>query len=388
MDERPVTHADVVIAGGGLVGALTGLMLAQQRPDWHIVVCEPRAEGPPADKRIIALAAASAQRLQSLGVLNGIDSTPIKHIHISDRGFAGATELHAENERVEALGRVVAASELVNNLYLSCQKQTNLEWLSGVRLDSLQQQQKQVELNLDNGQQLLAKLLIGADGQNSLVREQLELKSDVYDYGQFGCIATLDLEQPLDGWAYERFTENGPIALLPMQGSQASLVWSFTEAQRDVAQQWSDTEFMQRCQQAFGYRAGLFSGVSKRVFYPLTLRRAKRSTHHRSVIIGNASHALHPIAGQGFNLGLRDTEVLCESLANVDDAGNFQALQGYEQNRERDYQAIIKLTDGLVRGFSNHYWPTVLGRNSALMLLQHCSPLKSAFARLTMGMQP
>ncbi|MBJ7266807.1 2-octaprenyl-6-methoxyphenyl hydroxylase [Idiomarina abyssalis] len=388
MDERPVTHADVVIAGGGLVGALTGLMLAQQRPDWHIVVCEPRAEGPPADKRIIALAAASAQRLQNLGVLDGIDSTPIEHIHISDRGFAGATELHAKDENVEALGRVVSASELVNNLYLSCQEQTNLSWLSGVRLESLQQQQEQVELTLDNAQKLQTKLLIGADGQHSLVREQLGLVSDIYDYGQFGCIATLDLEKPLNGWAYERFTEAGPIALLPMQNKRASLVWSFTESQREAAEQWSDTEFLRHCQQAFGYRAGLFTGVSKRVFYPLILRRAKRSVHHRSVIIGNASHALHPIAGQGFNLGLRDTEVLCEALANVDDTGNFQALQGYEQNRERDYQAIIKLTDGLVRGFSNHYLPTVVGRNSALMLLQHCSPLKSAFARLTMGMQP
>ncbi|RUO68433.1 2-octaprenyl-6-methoxyphenyl hydroxylase [Idiomarina ramblicola] len=387
MDEKPVTHADVAIAGGGLVGALTGLMLAQQRPDWHIVVCEPRAEGPPADKRIIALAAASAQRLQSLGVLDSIDTTPIKHIHISDRGFAGAAELHAEHEQVEALGRVVAASGLVNNLYLNCQKQTNLEWLSGVRLESLQQQRKHVELSLDNGQKLLAQLLIGADGQNSRVREQLGLESDVYDYGQFGCIATLDLEQPLDGWAYERFTDAGPIALLPMQGKQASLVWSFTEAQREAAEQWSEKEFLRHCQQAFGYRAGIFSGVSKRVFYPLILRRAKRSVHHRSVIIGNASHALHPIAGQGFNLGLRDTEELCESLATTDDPGSFKALQRYEQSRERDYQAIIKLTDGLVRGFSNQYLPTVIGRNSALMLLQHCTPLKSAFARLTMGMQ-
>ncbi|MDV6315710.1 2-octaprenyl-6-methoxyphenyl hydroxylase [Idiomarina sp. HP20-50] len=388
MDEKPVTQTDVAIAGGGLVGALTGLMLAQQRPDWRIVVCEPRAEGPPTDKRIIALAAASAQRLQTLGVLEGIESTPIKHIHISDRGFAGATELHAQQEQVDALGRVVAASELVNNLYLSCQQQTNLTWLSGVRLESLQQQQEQVELTLNNGQQLQTKLLIGADGQNSLVREQLRLESDVYNYGQFGCIATLDLEQPLNGWAFERFTEAGPIALLPMQGNQASLVWSFTEAQRDAAEQWSDAEFLRRCQQAFGYRAGLFSGVSRRVFYPLILRRAKRSVHHRSVIIGNASHALHPIAGQGFNLGLRDTEELCQSLAATDDPGSFKALQRYEQSREQDYQAIIKLTDGLVRGFSNHYWPTVLGRNSALMLLQHCGPLKSAFARLTMGMRP
>lgn len=388
MDDSSVMHADVAIAGGGLVGALTGLMLAQQHPDWRIVVCEPRAEGPPPDKRIIALAAASANRLQRLGVLDGIDSTPIQHIHISDRGYLGATELHAEQENVDALGRVVAASKLVNNLYEGCREQSNLTWLSGVKLDTLTQHRTHVELALDNGDAYTARLLIGADGQHSRVREQLRLASEVSDYGQFGCIATIELEQPLNGWAYERFTDAGPIALLPMSNQQASLVWSFTESDWKAAEQWTDDVFLERCQRAFGYRAGRFKGVSKRVFYPLTLRRAKRSVHHRCVIIGNASHALHPIAGQGFNLGLRDTEALCEALLHADDPGRFAGLNRYEAQREADYQSIITLTDALVRGFSNHYWPTVAGRNGALTLLQHCSPLRSTFARLTMGMKP
>ena len=388
MDERQVISADVAIVGGGLVGALTGMMLAQQRPDWRIVICEPRKEGPPNDKRIIALAAASAHRLSKLGVLDNITHEPIKHIHISDRGFIGGTELHAEQEGVEALGKVVAASELVGRLYDSCQQLSNITWLGGVRAEQVQQESAQATVVLDNQQQVHCRLLIGADGQNSLVREQLRLKSEVTDYGQYGCIATLELEQPLNGWAYERFTENGPIALLPMQGNQASLVWSFTERQLAEAEQWTDAEFLQRCQKAFGYRAGRFKSVSPRVFYPLILRRAKRSTHHRAVIIGNASHALHPIAGQGFNLGLRDVEQLCESLAKAIDPGAFEHLNDYEQHRERDYESIIRLTDGLVRGFSNQFWPTVLGRNSALMLLQHCAPLKSRFARLTMGMKP
>lgn len=388
MDEPQVIAADVAIVGGGLVGALTGMMLAQQRPDWRVVICEPRQEGPPNDKRIIALAAASAHRLSKLGVLTDITHQPIQHIHISDRGFIGGTELHAANEGVEALGKVVAASELVGRLYDCCQQLNNITWLSGVRAERIAQEPSATTVTLDNQQQVNCRLLIGADGQNSLVREQLRLKSDVTDYGQYGCIATLELEQPLNGWAYERFTENGPIALLPMQGRQASLVWSVTEQQLDDAKKWSNPEFLARCQKAFGYRAGRFKSVSPRVFYPLILRRAKRSTHHRAVIIGNASHALHPIAGQGFNLGLRDVEQLCEVLAQAEDPGAFDHLNAYEQHRERDYESIIRLTDGLVRGFSNQFWPTILGRNSALMLLQHCAPLKSSFARLTMGMTP
>ena len=380
--------AKVVIAGGSLVGALTALMLAQQRPDWPIVVVEPRADGPPQDKRIIALAAASAKRLKQLGVLNEhITQTPIEHIHISDRGFIGATELHAETEGVDALGVVVPAAQLVQRLYESCRKLPNVEWLSASRVETIDQQVAQVNIRLDNGQQLATELLVGADGQHSLVREALRLPSEVEEYDQVGCIATLTLDRPLNGWAYERFTEHGPIALLPMPNNQASLVWTFTGDAAEQARHWQDEYFIKTCQQAFGYRAGAITATSERFFYPLQLRRATRSIRHRSVIIGNASHALHPIAGQGFNLGLRDVETLAASLARVNDPGEFSVLNDYHNKRQQDYDAIINLTDLLVRGFSNHYGPMVVPRNMALLGLHHIAPLKSAFARLTMGMK-
>ncbi|AVJ56747.1 2-octaprenyl-6-methoxyphenyl hydroxylase [Idiomarina sp. OT37-5b] len=380
--------AKVVIAGGSLVGALTTLMLAQQRPDWPIVVVEPRDSGPPNDKRIIALAAASAKRLEQLGVLGAAQTqTPIEHIHISDRGHLGAMELHAAAENVAALGVVVPAAELLQTLFERCQQLANVRWLSGCRVTAIEQKSDSVAVSISDGRTIEAQLLAGADGQNSYVRETLRLASSVEDYNQVGCIATLTLDRPLQGWAYERFTEDGPIALLPMPKQQASLVWTFKGEVADDVKSWHDDYFIDACQRAFGYRAGAITATSERFFYPLQLRRAHRSIHHRCVILGNASHALHPIAGQGFNLGLRDVETLVEVLSGVDDAGAFAALNEYHRRREQDYNAIINLTDLLVRGFSNRYWPMVVPRNLALLGLHHCGPLKSAFARLTMGMR-
>lgn len=380
--------AEVVIAGGGLVGTLTAVMLAERRPDWRIIIVEPGVDGPAPDKRYIALAAASAKRLQQIGVFNVSDThMPIKHIHISDRGFIGATELHADEEGIDALGVVSPAADIVQALYQRCLKAENVTWVGGCRVTDIEQQQDLTKVTLSDDRCLQTQLLVGADGQHSFVREHLGLPSSVEDYGQIGCIASITLDRPLSGWAYERFTENGPVALLPMPNNQASLVWTFTEQAAAEAEQWDDQEFLSNCQQAFGYRAGEFMDVSPRVFYPLKLRRAQRSIHHRCVIVGNASHALHPIAGQGFNLGLRDVEVLTELLAETDDAGAFSVLSSYQQRREKDYNAIISLTDLLVRGFSNHYWPMIPPRNLALLGLHHLKPLKSAFARLTMGMK-
>lgn len=387
MDAKQLT-ADVVIAGGSLVGALTGVMLARQRPDWRIAVCEPRLEGPPNDKRIIALAAASAARLQRLGVLGELsDATAIRHIHISDKGYLGATEIHAEQEHVDALGYVVSAAELVNRFYVACQRLDNVTWLAGESVEALHHDIDKVRVETANGLQIETRLVIGADGQNSKIRTLCRLPWQVEDYQQIGCISTVKLDRDLQGWAYERFTEWGPMALLPMSNQQASLVWTFNPEQADIAKQWSSSDFLRHCQQAFGYRAGRLVARSEPVFYPLQLKKALRSIYHRTVIIGNASHALHPIAGQGFNLGLRDVECLVQGLSAAVDPGAFAVLDDYQQSRTKDYNAIINLTDGLVRGFSSSNRLLVVPRNLALMTLQHCSPLRSRFARLTMGMK-
>lgn len=395
MDAEQVTP--VVIAGGGLVGSLMAFLFAQQRPDVVVKVIEPQADGPVPDKRTIALAAATVDLLRAQGVWQDVatdDATQaeaIEHIHVSDRGYLGTTRLHAEQEGVAALGYVVPAAALNRALYDRLQQLHNVEWLAGSQVTALNQHQQHCSVTLQTPtgeQQHNAQLVVGADGQHSFVREQLGIGVQVTDYGQVGIIATIDLERPLNGWAYERFTETGPLALLPLPNQQASLVWSVDDDQADAVLGLPDDEFLAQLQRAFGYRAGRYTGVGQRLQFPLRLHLAERSVTHRAVLIGNASHTLHPIAGQGFNLGVRDAICLSEQLAKADDFGSYATLAAYWREREDDYQNIIGLTDLLVRGFSNHHWPLTKFRNLALLGLDVLPPLRQAFARQTMGLAP
>lgn len=391
MDAKQVTP--VVIAGGGLVGSLMAFLFAQQRPDVVVKVVEPQADGPVPDKRTIALAAATVDLLNAQGIWQELtdEAEAIKHIHVSDRGYLGATRLHAEQEGVAALGYVVPAAALNKALYDRLQALPKVEWLAGSQVTGLEQQQQHcnVTLQTPNGeQQLKAQLVVGADGQRSFIREQLGIGVQTTDYGQVGIIANISLDKPLAGWAYERFTETGPLALLPLPNQQASLVWSVHEDQAEAVLALPDDEFLAQLQHAFGYRAGRFTGVGQRLQFPLRLHLAERSVAHRAVLIGNASHTLHPIAGQGFNLGVRDAICLSEQLAQADDLGSYATLAAYWREREDDYKNIIGLTDMLVRGFSNHHWPLTKFRNLALLGLDVLPPLRQVFARQTMGLAP
>ncbi len=392
MDESTLTDsiAPVVIAGGGLVGALTALLIARQNPHWTITVLEPQAEGPAQDKRTIALSAATVALLQREGIWPSMaaHACAIEHIHVSDRGHLGMTRLHAEQERVPALGQVIAASTLNRKLYEACLAQANIDWQAGAWFESAVRHVDTIDVvfkQQDEERSITAKLLVGADGSRSQVRQQAGIEMQQTDYQQVGIIATLDLKDDLEGWAYERFTETGPIALLPINQYQASLVWSLTPAQAQQMMDTSDADFLAACQAAFGYRAGRFLKVENRVQYPLQLHLAEQNICQRTVLIGNASHTLHPIAGQGFNLGVRDAIALSEALRDCDDPGRYQVLNGYDRDRRDDYQQIIGLTDVLVRCFSSEATPLVVGRNLSLAALDWFAPARARFARLTMG---
>lgn len=388
--------APVVIAGGGLVGALTALLIARGRPDWTIHVLEPQANGPAMDKRTIALAAATVTLLERMGVWQQVAdlASPIEHIHVSDRGHLGMTRLHAAQHDVAAMGQVIAAAALNTALYKACLAQTNITWHGGAWFKSAERHAKHIQVNYqitdnDNEQAhtIAAQLLVGADGARSQVREDAGIGMAHTDYQQFGIIATLTLSDELQGWAYERFTDTGPIALLPMAARQASLVWSLAPEQANSMFELPDHAFLAQCQKAFGYRAGRFVAVKDRVQYPLQLHLAQTSIAHRTVLIGNASHTLHPIAGQGFNLGVRDAIALAAQLTNAQEPGSYKVLSAYNKQRQSDYQRIIGLTDSLVRGFSNQHVPLVMGRNIALFGLDNLPPLRDIFARQTMGFQ-
>jgi len=389
---RAQLQADIGIAGGGLVGALTALLIARAHPNWQILVVEPQAQGPAVDKRTIALAAGTVELLQQQQLWAPLQAaaSAITQIHVSDRGFIGNTTLHAEQEGVAALGQVVTARVLNQILYDACQQQDNIQWCGGAAVQKVAQQSEQVQVELDDGRTLSARLLVGADGQKSQVRQQLNIEMQRTDYQQMGIVARLSLAQSLDGWAYERFTETGPIALLPVQtegneAGAAALVWSVRPDAAAALQQADEATFLRACQAAFGYRAGAFVGVHNRAAFPLQLQLAAQSTSHRAVLIGNASHALHPIAGQGFNLGVRDVLALLQVLSDAADPGAYSVLRQYWQAREQDYKNTIGLTEWLVHGFSNRYEALVPPRNLALLALDNIGPLKRKFARQAMG---
>lgn len=384
--------AHIGVAGGGLVGALAALLLARSRPDWQILVVEPQAEGPALDKRTIALAAGTVAMLarEQLWPALAAQACPIEHIHVSDRGHIGMVRLHATDEGVAALGQVVAAAQLNQVLYDACQQQANIQWLGGQAVTGVTQEQTGVVLTLTDAKPVRVQLLVGADGQKSQVRQQLGIGMQATDYQQVGIIGRLQLADNLQGWAYERFTDSGPMALLPVPPSSgetavASLVWSVTPDRADALLNCSEADFIAQCQREFGFRAGRFTGISQRVAFPLQLQLAERSISHRCVLVGNASHALHPIAGQGFNLGVRDVLALVTTLRQVEDAGAYHSLRDYWQRRQQDYQITIGLTEWLVHGFSNNYRTLAGPRNLALLALDKVAPLRHAFARKAMG---
>ncbi|PTB85242.1 2-octaprenyl-6-methoxyphenyl hydroxylase [Pseudidiomarina aestuarii] len=399
MDAKQVTAASsnaLVVAGGGLVGALTALLVARAQPDHEIVVVEPQPDGPAPDPRTIALAAGTVRVLEGLGVWTSLatQACPIQHIHVSDRHHLGATRLHAEQEGVAALGQVIAASELNQALYNACQSQQNIQWMGDHRVVATAATRAERTVTLESGAgdtvSMTCQLLVGADGNKSAVRAALDIPVVSTHYDQQGIIAVLQLADGLNGWAYERFTPYGPVALLPMPNRQASLVWSMPPDEAEATMNLPAAEFVRAAQHAFGFRAGRFTDVTMRTQYPLQLHLAERSVAHRAVLIGNASHSLHPIAGQGFNLGVRDAlslaAVLSKSTSDKTDFGSYNVLSDYWQSRTQDYDRTIGLTDLLVRGFSSSAFPLTYGRTLALGILDWMPPLRAAFARQTMGL--
>lgn len=398
---QPV-NVDIAISGGGIVGGLAALLLARARPDLRIVVLDGSAADAQ-DPRTLALAHTTLQTLKQAGLWGGEQQPdalqqaahPIRQIHVSDRGGAGSALLQADDYKLDALGQVAPAQALLEALRAQLNGEPNVTWQSNTAVNAFayvkktgtepQSAQDQDGVLLTTAQgQWHSKLLIAADGGRSLVRETLGIKRRQEDYGQTALIANIELDRDHGGIAYERFTEQGPIALLPCGPRRMALVWCVSSEHAGEYKDLSNEDFIRQLQQAFGFRAGRMIGCDTRASYPLYLLLAERAVHHRTVLLGNACHTLHPIAGQGYNLGVRDVVDLVDTLATCTDI-DHRTLLRYEQKRQTDYRNISALTDGLVRMFSNHYPPLRVGRNLGLLALRVCKPLSRPLARAAMG---
>lgn len=392
--DPPGVDTDICISGGGVVGGLAALLATQARPDLSITVLDASAAGQ-RDPRTLALARTTLVTLQRAGVdtssLVG-KAGAIQHIHVSERGGAGSTTLHAATYNLPSLGKVVSAQALQEAIQQACGAHRNISWRAQTHLQGVAYEAKQVNLHIKSEQQqaasLTTKLLVAADGGRSMIRQQLDIARREEDYGQTALIANITLDRDHQGWAYERFTEHGPIALLPCGPRQMALVWCVASAAAEHYRELQDSDFLSALQSEFGFRAGRFSAVNGRASYPLYLLIAERAVYHRTLLIGNACHTLHPIAGQGYNLGVRDCvdfARLVAEQATADGEVSHRALLAYERERQSDYQRIAGLTDGLVRVFSNQHLPLMAARNLGLLALRNHSLLSYPLARAAMG---
>lgn len=394
---------DVLIVGGGLTGAALALALTQAPLSLRIGLLDatPSAgnETPSFDERVLALSEGSRRLLVQLGVWEALafDACPIRQIHVSDRGQFGRTVLTAAEHALDALGQVIALRVLGQHLYRALDQRAGVTRLQG-KVSALAQCTDGVQITLaQNGQTeqplqtLQARVLLGADGGPSGLRAMAGLPVDVIDYQQSALIATVRAERGHQHWAYERFTDTGPLALLPMTDNRLSLVWTQTpsEAARLLAN--PDAEFLRELQAAFGWRLGKLLQVGAREQFALRRLRSPVRRQGQLLLMGNAATTLHPIAGQGFNLALRDAMAFADQVRQQQASGQDWArpagLDDFVQSRRADADAVAGITDSLVQLFSNHYPLLRPLRGLALSVLDALPPLKRAVATGAMGLR-
>ncbi len=386
----------IIIIGGGMAGATLALALSHLTEgrlgiDLVETVAPESHHHPGYDGRAIALAQGTCRQLTAIGVWPALMSgaTAITQVQVSDRGHLGKVRLDAQDYRVPALGYVVELHEAGQRLF------TLLRQAPGVRLHcpatvtTLTRRRDDVAVALDNGGVLTGQLVVAADGSHSPAARQCNIRWRQQDYRQLAVIANVTTAVPHRGRAYERFTEHGPLALLPLSGGRGALVWCLPESRREEIDAWDDDRFRDALQLAFGWSLGRIAAVGQRQVYPLHLRTASHHIAHRLALVGNAAQTLHPIAGQGFNLGLRDVMTLAETLAGAlrrgADPGEFSVLQCYQQRRQPDQAGTVGITDGLIDLFANPLPPLVFARNLGLLAMARSPWLRDALARRTLG---
>jgi len=376
-----------------MVGASLAVALAGTR--LRVIVIEAVAAGgasqPSFDERSTALGNGARQILQTLGVWDEIapQVAPIREIHISDAGHYGFARLDAAEHGLAALGYTVANRQLGAALWRALERSPGIDVVSPARVVALQPGPEWAQLTIagDSGepQMLQARLVVAADGAHSLVKQAAGIESSERDYQQVALVANLATDRSARGIAFERFTATGPLALLPLADGSYTVVWTLAP---EVAQSMlaaEDGEFRRTLQHSFGWRAGQILRVGKRSSYPLSLVSAQRLRAERVALIGNAAQSLHPVAAQGFNLGLRDAAMLAELIAAADDPGAEELLTRFARQRAADRRGMITFTDQLVTLFSTRRGAAIAARDLGLLLFDLSGPAKRALSRLSWG---
>ena len=389
---------DLVIVGGGMVGA--SLAVALKDSGLSIAIIEAfewkGQQQPSFDDRSIALSYGSKKILDAMSVWPEIKDRcqPIKTIHVSDRGYFGATRLYHDEEKVEALGYVVENRVMGEVLQNKIESMSHVDVLMPATVENVDELAEEVKLSVLQGDQvttITTSLLIAADGAMSKVRDMVGITHRKDEYSQSAVIANVVTEKYHQAVAYERFTDTGPLAFLPMiQGEnneqRISVVWTIIREDQQEIMQLDDTEFMKRLQQRFGYRLGRIIKTGKRNVYPLALTESEQLIKDRVVVIGNAAHGLHPVSGQGFNLALRDVALLAEKITEKGVKHPAGWLSDYAELRQKDMNRVFRMTDGLVKIFSNRFMPLAHARAAGLMMVDCLPSLRHLLAKQSMGL--
>jgi 2-octaprenyl-6-methoxyphenol hydroxylase len=387
-------HTDVAVIGGGMVGASLALGLAGTGVRVLLVESTPfdSAAQPSFDERTTALGNASRRIFAGLGVWDTIapGAAAIRAIHVSDAGHFGFSRLDAREQGVDALGYVVANRAIGAAVWGALAHAPGITLRVPARAEDLQISAQGVDFTLAVGagsrERVAARLVVAADGAHSQVRLAAGIDAIVEDYEQVAVVANVAADRLHQGVAYERFTPAGPLAVLPLHDGTYAVIWACRLGQAQELLALGEAEYLARLQAQFGWRAGRFVRASRRGSYPLKLTRAANTVATRTVLIGNAAQALHPVAGQGFNLGLRDAAMLAEVIANASgDVGAPELLRQFSDWRVRDREGVTRFTDGLVKLFADRRPGVPLLRNLGLLMFDLAPPAKSALARVSAG---
>ena len=387
-------QVDVAIVGGGMVGASFALALRSTKLKVLLIENVPAdsASQPSFDERTTALGNGSRQIFETLGVWSAMqaESAPIRSIHVSDAGRFGVARLDAREQGVDAFGYVVPNRVIGRALWQALRESPNIELAVPAKLESADLRDDGVTLEVvrdGTRETVRAAVAVAADGAGSVLRASAGIAADVEDYDQVAIVLTAATERPSHGEAFERFTPSGPLAVLPVASGGYAVVWAVRPERAAELMALDESDFANELLGAFGWRAGRWNKIGRRNTYPLLLSRAAETVSGRVVLIGNAAQALHPVAGQGFNLGLRDAATLAEMLAG---ATNLQPeitelLSKFAAWRAEDRRGVTRFTDGLVKLFGSELPGAGLVRNFGLLLFDLSPTAKRALSRVSWG---
>jgi 2-octaprenyl-6-methoxyphenol hydroxylase/2-octaprenylphenol hydroxylase len=399
------TDYDVLIAGGGMVGASLAAILAAGIPSLRVAIVErfPAGESPwqPSfDARATALSSGSVSIFERIGVWSQIaqHACAITAVHVSQRGHWGSTLMQAHEHGMPALGYVVENAWLGRSLLARLRALSNVTIISPAQVAAIKPAGYDAVVDIDTGEErksLRVQLCVIADGADSALAKRLGMTSEISEYAQTAIIATVATQKPHAGIAYERFTDTSPLAMLPLEDApggehRSALVLTLRDDELPAWRDAGDAEFLRLLQQRFGQRLGRLVKIGSRSIYPLRLTCVSEQARAHIIVLGNAAHSLHPVAGQGFNLALRDadalTEVVSGALRGGKSCGDLALLLSYVERQQRDQQRTILFSDGLPKLFAQPQLQMIAGRVLGLVGLDLVMPAQRAFVRFAAGL--